>query len=64
MIEHATQAVYILADHTKIGHSSSFTSCGVNKITHLITDEKAPEEELELLRAQGVDVYQVKRSDF
>lgn len=64
MIEHATQDVYVLADHTKIGRNSSFTSCGIDMVKHLITDEKAPEEELELLRAQGVDVHQVKRSDF
>lgn len=64
MIEHAMQDVYILADHTKIGRSSSFTSCGIDRVKHLITDEKAPEEEIELLRAQGVDVHQVRRSDF
>lgn len=64
MIEHATQDVYVLADHTKIGRSCSFTSCGIDMVKHLITDEKAPEEELELLRVQGVDIHQVKRSDF
>lgn len=61
MIEHATQEVYILADHTKIGHSSSFTSCGISKVKHLITDEFAPEEELEQMRMRGVQVHQVKR---
>lgn len=64
MIEHATQEVYILADHTKIGHSSSFTSCGIDMVKHLITDELADEEELELMRAQGVRIHQVRRSDF
>nr|WP_294467152.1 DeoR/GlpR family DNA-binding transcription regulator [uncultured Sellimonas sp.] len=61
MIEHATQEVYILADHTKIGHSSSFTSCDISKVKHLITDEFAPEEELEQMRLQGVQVHQVTR---
>lgn len=64
MIEHATQEVYILADHTKIGHSSSFISCGIDKVKHLITDEFAPEEELEQMRMQGVQVHQVKRNYF
>lgn len=64
MVEHAGQGVYLLADHTKIGHNSSFTSCGIEMVKNLITDEMAPEEELELMRAQGVKVYQVRRSDF
>lgn len=64
MIEHATQEVYILADHTKIGRNSSFISCGIHMVKHLITDEMAPEEELELLREKGVDIHQVRRSDF
>ncbi|MCP1102974.1 DeoR/GlpR family transcriptional regulator of sugar metabolism [Aequitasia blattaphilus] len=64
MIDHATQAVYILADHTKIGRNSSFTSCGIDMVQHLITDEKADPEELELLREKGVHIHQVRRSDF
>lgn len=64
MIEHATQEVYLLADHTKIGHNSSFTSCGIEMVKQLITDELAPAEELEQMRAQGVKVYQVRKSDF
>ena len=64
MIEHATQEVYILADHTKIGHSSSFTSCDISKVKHLITDEFAPEEELEQMRMHGVQVHQVRRDFF
>lgn len=64
MIEHATQEVYILADHTKIGHSSSFTSCDISQVRHLITDEYAPQEELEQMRMQGVQVHQVSREFF
>lgn len=64
MIEHAAQEVYLLADHTKIGNNSSFTSCGIEMIKNLITDEAASEEELEMMRAQGVNVYQVRRSDY
>ena len=64
MIGHTTQAVYLLADHTKIGQNSSFTSSGIETIKHLITDEMASAEELEQMREQGVDVYQVRRSDY
>lgn len=64
MIDHATQEVYILADHTKIGHSSSFISCEIDKVKHLITDEFAPEEELEQMRMRGVHVHQVRRDFF
>lgn len=63
MIQHATQDVYILADHTKIGKNSSFTSCTIDKVQHLITDEKASEDILDQMRAAGVDVHQVRISD-
>ena len=56
MIDHAMQDVYILADHTKIGKNSSFTTCGIDKVKHLITDEKAPKEELERMRALGIQI--------
>ena len=64
MIDHATQAVYLLADHTKIGRNSSFISSPIEKIKYLITDEKAPSEALALIREKGVIVHQVSRSDF
>lgn len=64
MIDHASQGVYVLADHTKIGKSSSFMSCPVEKITALITDEQAPREALDAMREKGVQVYQVCRGDF
>lgn len=61
MIDHVTQDVYILADHTKIGKNSSFISCPIDKVTHLITDEKAPKDVITLMKEAGVQVYQVKR---
>ncbi len=64
MIDHTTETVYVLADHTKIGRHSSFVSCPIEQIHYLITDEKAPAEELELIRSRGVQVYQVHRDDF
>jgi DeoR/GlpR family transcriptional regulator of sugar metabolism len=63
MVNHATQEVYVLADHTKIGKNSSFVSCPIDKIKYLITDEKASTEALDLIREEGVTVYVVSRKD-
>lgn len=63
MIENA-KAVYVLADHTKIGKNSSFTSSPIEGIGHLITDEKASETVLDEIRGAGVKVYQVRKGDF
>ncbi|MBS5284179.1 MAG: DeoR/GlpR transcriptional regulator [Clostridiales bacterium] len=60
MIEHTTQMVYVLADHTKVGKCSSFMSCPIEKIHCLITDWLAPEDALEEIRERGVSVYQVE----
>ena len=64
MIRNATKDVYVLADHTKIGKNSSFTTSSVQRIGHLITDEKAPEEILKELENLGVKVHQVHKEDF
>lgn len=64
MVNHSTEAVYVMADYTKIGKISSFTSCAIEKINYLITDEKAPEEALEELRSKGVQIYQVHKGEF
>lgn len=63
MVSHATQEVYVLADHTKIGKNSSFVSCPIDKIKYLITDEKASTEALDLIREKGVTVFVVSRKD-
>lgn len=63
MIDHATKDVYVLADHTKIGKNSSFISVPIEKIKYLITDEKASQEALDLIREKGVIVHQVSRND-
>jgi len=64
MIKNATKDVYILADHTKIGKNSSFTSASIKEINHLITDEKAPVEVLNELKNLGVKIHQVHKGDF
>ena len=63
MIQNAGE-VYVLADHTKIGKKSSFTSSPVQKIGHLITDEKAPQQILDELTEAGVKVHLVRKGDF
>lgn len=63
MAEHSLEVTYILADHTKIGKNSSFISCDIDKVTNLITDEKAPAEICDALRERGITVHQVSRAD-
>lgn len=64
MIKNATKDVYILADHTKIGKNSSFTSASIRDIGHLITDEKAPKEVIDKIREMGVKIHQVRKGEF
>lgn len=64
MLKNATKGVYVLADHTKIGKNSSFTSAGIEAINYLITDEKAPEDVLEELRSAGVQIHKVRKGDY
>ncbi|MFR6163958.1 MAG: DeoR/GlpR family DNA-binding transcription regulator [Mediterraneibacter gnavus] len=64
MIQNVTEDVYLLADHTKIGKNSSFTSSPIQGIKHLITDEKAPQDVLDELRSAGVLIHQVHKGDF
>jgi len=63
MIRRTTKTTYILADHTKMGNNSSFRTCGIDKITHLITDEKAPPDIINTLEEMGVKVHQVRKAD-
>lgn len=63
MIEHATQDVYVMADHTKVGKNSSFISGPIDKIKYLITDEKASPEAVGMIREKGVIVHQVSRKE-
>lgn len=63
MIGHARE-YYILADYTKIGKTSTYASCSLEKVGTIITDEMAPANVVERLRTIGMTVIQVKRSDF
>ena len=64
MVRNVAREAYLLADHTKLGKSSSFISCPIEEIRYLITDEKASPEIVEELRSRGVMVHQVKKTDF
>lgn len=64
MIEHTSVEMYLIADHTKIGKNSSFISCSIEQVTNLITDEKTPDDILELFREKGVKIHLVRKSDF
>jgi DeoR/GlpR family transcriptional regulator of sugar metabolism len=50
------QKVLLCVDHTKLGRKSVLPLCGVDSIDTVITDEGAPAEILDSLRAQGVEV--------
>ena len=63
MIQGAIGTTYILADHRKLGKNSSFVSCSVNHITHIITDERADENVVSAFREKGIHVYQVSKKD-
>jgi len=63
MIEHADR-YYILADHTKLGRTSAYASFHLEKKGCVITDEYAPEDVVGRLRAAGMEVVQVRMSDF
>ncbi len=63
MISHAYE-YYILADHTKIGKTSTYASCSLEKPGTVITDELAPADVLEHLKTIGMNVIQVRRMDY
>lgn len=53
---------YILCDHTKIGHNSSFVSCPIENISYIITDEKAAPSILNEFRAKNIRIHQVSKN--
>ena len=59
MLTQSRGPVYLLADHTKIGKNSSFTSGPAQLISHLITDSGTDAEMLQAFRDLGIQVTQV-----
>jgi DeoR/GlpR family transcriptional regulator of sugar metabolism len=56
MLQHVTGRAFIMCDHTKLGKSSSFISCGMDMIREVITDDRADKEYVKALRERGVHV--------
>ena len=50
----------MLADYTKIGKDTMWQTMSAAEIDILVTDDKAPDSELEALRREGVEVIIVK----
>ena len=63
MIAHANR-YYILADYTKIGKAGTYASFHLEKKGCVITDEYAPENVVEQLRAIGMSVIQVPAEEY
>ncbi len=51
-----SKQVIALADHTKLGQVSFATTCSLDQVQKLITDDGAESEQVELLRQTGLEV--------
>ena len=58
LIEIADEAI-LIADHTKFGQAHAFLVAPPRSFSRIITDDAAPAEDVEALRAMGVEVVQV-----
>jgi DeoR/GlpR family transcriptional regulator of sugar metabolism len=58
----AAREVYALVDHTKFGRTASATFCRTDRLTGILTDEKAPADMVAALREMGVQVVLVPAS--
>ena len=58
MVEHSERLV-IVADGSKLGETAMASVAGCDRIATLITDDKAPRQELLELEALGVEIVQV-----
>lgn len=56
MISNTNKKVIVLADHSKIGHTSNFVTASLDIVDVLITDDKAPEDVIEKIREKGIEV--------
>jgi DeoR family transcriptional regulator, fructose operon transcriptional repressor len=55
MLKAARKVIFCL-DHTKFGKKSMARLCGLDEIHVVVTDDRAPPDELEKLRAAGIEV--------
>jgi DeoR/GlpR family transcriptional regulator of sugar metabolism len=56
MVERCQGRIIVVADGSKIGHTSSFACVPLANVSTLVTDASANPDELAAIRAQGVDV--------
>lgn len=56
-IASSAEEVVVLADHTKVGIDTMIQTIAPGQITHLVTDDAAPEDVLDRLRDLGVTVH-------
>ncbi|HUM82402.1 MAG TPA: DeoR/GlpR family DNA-binding transcription regulator [Lachnospiraceae bacterium] len=63
MINRATRSSYVLADYTKVGNNSSFRTCSIGRVRHLITDVYADPAALKKITDAGVVVHQVSNDE-
>lgn len=56
----ASEKTIVIADGSKIGNNSLITMCDIEKVSMVITDSKANQEEVEHLRGVGVPVVIAK----
>ena len=62
MLSRCSGPKIIVADYTKIGVEHNFFSGKISDVTHVITDNKAPQKELEALRQAGLEILLVDPS--
>jgi DeoR family transcriptional regulator, aga operon transcriptional repressor len=58
MVERASRVI-VVCDSSKIGRSALSSICSLEEVDELITDAAAPAEQLDAVRAVGVEVVQV-----
>lgn len=63
MINRCNGNVYVLADSSKVGKHSNFSSGDINEISHLITDNDISENEIKELEDKGVKVISLDYSN-
>ncbi|HLF43246.1 MAG TPA: DeoR/GlpR family DNA-binding transcription regulator [Acidimicrobiia bacterium] len=59
----AAKDVIVIADHTKVGSVALCQTLAIDEIDLLITDPQAPKDEIDALRAAGLEVVLATESD-
>ncbi len=58
----STGNVYILANYSKFGKDSNFTSCATSDITHIITDSNNHSSDIDSFISKSINVIIVECS--